>query len=276
MAEPQPGDFPTSTKSPHEQAERANAATHPNGLTRTTELAQILGVIATVMAALLAADTRAARLIWALGLSASIVVLNLVLRLAAHHPWNRRNLLVILIQILAVAVLIGIAIRLSPTNPVTTPENTGRGQAGANLDLSKDSYVLRRSSFIDTNDQDKVDLDTACPGWGNQHPRLGPSRCGELADLILDEEGIHNANSRPNIIAPTPHSSLDINSCNATFSTDPAHLVSRVSTRDLAVGYTFCVKTDLDATALVEIDTIDTDSDGALQTLTISFKVWKP
>ncbi len=275
MAERQPRDFPTTTKSPHEQAGRTNAATHPSGLTRTAEAAQIFGVIAAVVTTLVAADTRAARLTWALVLGSSIVGLNLALRLAAHHPWNRRNLVVIAIQTSAVAALIGIAINLSPTSSVTTARNTGRGPA-ATLDLARENYALTRSSFIDTNDQDKVDLDTACPGWGNQHPRLGPSRCGELADLILDEEGIHNANSRPNIIAPNPDSPLDVSSCNATFSADPARLVSRVSTRDLAVGSTFCVKTDLDATVLVEIDTIDTDPDGALQTLTISFKVWKP
>jgi hypothetical protein len=50
--------------------------------------------------------------------------------------------------------------------PPVVPPQTPDTSSGPHLIVDKTGYVLRLSSFIDTNDEDKVDVDTGCPGWG--------------------------------------------------------------------------------------------------------------
>jgi hypothetical protein len=57
--------------------------------------------------------------------------------------------------------------------------------------LTKTRYPLTPSSNPLTNDGDKVDLDTGCPGWGPTSVRVGRSRCGDLADLIVETSSLN-------------------------------------------------------------------------------------
>lgn len=141
--------------------------------------------------------------------------------------------------------------------------------------IDKMGYVLRRSSSIATNDQDKVDLDTGCPGWGGMHPHLGPSRCGETADLILDQEGIHPADDRPRFIEISHDSPGGYAECRSALAAKPSRSVSQLEATTLRSGERFCVQTDLDHTALVTVDDVSTDAFHQLEQLTIDFFVWR-
>lgn len=142
--------------------------------------------------------------------------------------------------------------------------------------VDKTGYLLRRSSFVDTNDQDKVDVDTGCPGWGGMHPRIGPSRCGELADVILDEEGLHTAEGRPSLVYLPPGRDGGYESCRAAFEKRPDPSVIEVGVGELEAGGGLCIETDQGNLAAVRIDEISVDGTGQLESMMISFRVWPP
>jgi hypothetical protein len=140
--------------------------------------------------------------------------------------------------------------------------------------VDKTGYLLRRSSFIDTNDEDKVDVDTGCPGWGGMRPRIGPSRCGELADVILDEEGLHTAEGRPRLVYLPPGRDSGYESCRVALAQRPDPGVVEVGVGELAAGGDLCIETDLGNLAAVRIDELSLDAAGGLESMTISFRVW--
>jgi hypothetical protein len=141
--------------------------------------------------------------------------------------------------------------------------------------IEKSGYVLRRSSSIWTNDEDKVDLDTGCPGWGDMHPRLGPSRCGETADLILDQEGIHSADDRPRFIELDHNSAGDYPTCRADLTAKPARSLNQLEVSALSADERICTRTDMDNIALVTIQAVSTDALHQLQQLKVDFVVWR-
>ncbi len=149
------------------------------------------------------------------------------------------------------------------------------GSASIKPFIAKKGYVLRRSSSIATNDQDKIDLDTGCPGWGGMHPRIGPSRCGETADVILDQEGVHAADNRPRFVELDHNSGGDFAGCQAALTAKPASSLSQVEVATLRADDRICVQTELDNIALVTIQTVSTDAVHQLQQLTIDFVVWR-
>jgi hypothetical protein len=165
-----------------------------------------------------------------------------------------------------------------PENPAAAPAGPGGGgnaPAAREPSIDKKGYVLRRSSSIATNNQDKVDLDTGCPGWGGMHPRFGPSRCGETADLILDQEGIHPADDRPRFIEIGHDSPGGYAECRSALAAKPSRSVNQLEATALRSGERFCAQTDLDNTALVTVDDVATDAFHRLQQLTIDFAVWR-
>jgi hypothetical protein len=108
------------------------------------------------------------------------------------------------------------------------------------------------------------------------HPRLGPSRCGEESDAIVDEEGIHTADGGPHLYRLAAATQASFDSCVAALSTEPDTGVNQLDVAHLEVDDQICVRTDKRNVALIEIDAVAKDTFGHLSTLTISFTVWKP
>jgi len=75
------------------------------------------------------------------------------------------------------------------------------------------------------------------------HPRIGPSRCGELADVIVDEEGIHTAESRPRLISPASDTEAS-KVCRALLDERPSRANAEIRAADRAPGGRLCVETD--------------------------------
>jgi hypothetical protein len=152
---------------------------------------------------------------------------------------------------------------------------TSAGGAEPAPTIVERGYVLRVSTFVDTNDEDKIDLDTACPGWGSMHPRIGPSRCGDLADIVLDENGVHTADGRPRFVVFPAGTPEDYQTCKNAFGAQPNQAVNQIGARDLGAGDQVCVQTDLAAIGAVHIDHVTRDGPGDLREIKISFTVWR-
>jgi hypothetical protein len=160
-----------------------------------------------------------------------------------------------------------------PPSPSATVTQTGGAEPTPTI--VKSGYILRVSTFVDTNDEDKVDLDTACPGWGSMHPRIGPSRCGELADIVLDENGIHTADGGPGFIVVPAGTPSGYQTCVSAFGVQSNQAVNQIEAQDVSVGDQVCIKTDLAAISAVHIDHVTKDNLGDLREIKISFTVWR-
>lgn len=160
----------------------------------------------------------------------------------------------------------------APAAPSETPApSTPTETAPA---IQKTGYVLRPSSSVLTDNQDKVDLDTGCPGWGDMHPHVGPSRCGELADLVVEADSLHTADSRPDIIALSSGATGTEQSCRSRLAATPNDAVYSIPAASLRNGEVLCVRTDIGNTAVVRLDKVVTDSLGQIAAVTIDFQVW--
>ncbi|MGH8573163.1 MAG: hypothetical protein ACREX8_11410, partial [Gammaproteobacteria bacterium] len=153
--------------------------------------AQVFGSVFTVIVASVTAATLASATVAVLAAMAAVALCAAILIGLNQQPWNTRKKLVttasasIAVVLIIAAVWIGAA---GKPSAVKTPAATAdRGSDEPTLVISSPSYRLKPSASIFTNDQDKVDLDTACPGHGPTKPQVGPDRCGENADLILEE-----------------------------------------------------------------------------------------
>jgi hypothetical protein len=142
--------------------------------------------------------------------------------------------------------------------------------------MSKQEYALRPSSSITTNDQDKMDADTGCPGWGNMNPRIGPSRCGENADVIVDERGMRTADGGPHLYRLVTGMDPSLESCVTTLNIVPDPGLPQIDVADLAANDLICIRTDQENIALVRVDGVTKDRFGQLLKLTVSLMVWKP
>lgn len=191
-----------------------------------------------------------------------------LVRRLAHPAWQGVAALVAMAGI-AVAIILA-------ADPFHTGQPSDAAAAEPRLVVGYDGYVLRRSSFLDTNDQDKVDVDTGCPGWGGMSPRVGPSRCGELADIILDQEGIHTAEGRPRLVSLLPGQVGGYQSCQVALAARPSPAVAEIGVRRLQTQREFCVRTDLGNLAAVVTEELVVDGSGQLESMTISFRTWAP
>lgn len=165
---------------------------------------------------------------------------------------------------------------LGPTPVVIAPEAAASSASPVpSVLFDQEGYQLSVSSSIHTNDQDKIDLDTACPGWGDMG-WLGPERCGDLAELVADQEGLHTGDDRPGFRVLDPESGFD--ECAAV---PAARLNSQLNLADFAKGLRLCVHTDENRIALVDLvrftvdeKIVDDRKVYELDTVVIDFKVW--
>jgi hypothetical protein len=127
---------------------------------------------------------------------------------------------------------------------------------------SVDDYRLRPSSSIATNDQDKIDLDTGEPGWGDISIKVGPDRRGELADIVVEADQIHPGDKVARFLV-LESSGSDRAACTRAFADSPGRATSSIARSKLTEGTRICVRTDKDNISLVTI--VDTGTaDGGL------------
>ena len=132
--------------------------------------------------------------------------------------------------------------------------------------IEKTSYSMVASSVPLTNDRDKVDLDTGCPGWGPTSIPVGRGRCGEVADLILEPDSIHTFEKDPLMALLDDGQQATWATCHDTLTADTT-TIGEVQLSELRPGSELCVLTDKDNVAAVHV--VDM-SDG----LVIGFEVW--
>lgn len=188
-------------------------------------------------------------------------------------PWRRRKAWTVTgSAVIAVAMIVAVVLTL-PVKPAGKLAAHGSpGQARGNgaepvVIMSSPVYRLRPSASIRTNDQDKVDLDTACPGHGPTTPQLGPSRCGENADLIIEETELFTW-KRESRLALLP-AGEDASYATCVSYLVPAAVVSSVELTRLKPGSQFCVRTDKDSIAAVRVKNLTRTPE-----LELSFDVW--
>lgn len=134
--------------------------------------------------------------------------------------------------------------------------------------LSKAAYRLTPSSNPLTNDRDKIDLDTGCPGWGPSATRVGRNRCGDLADLIAEDYGLHSPDDTPRLapLAQGEHASYTV--CRRKFDNHGGVGVLRLA--DLPDGVELCVMTDKDNIAAVRVDSVTSERE-----LIVTYRLWQ-
>jgi hypothetical protein len=247
------------------------------------DLIQVGGVILGILSGFVFANTARARLATILITCAASLLCGTLYFLAVRRArWRSpRILLQVALSLTMIAVA---AIYANPPAQATgNADSPGDGTVAGNVPsvagppapaIEKAGYVLRPSFEPLTNDQDKVDLDTGCPGWGDMHPHIGPSRCGDLADLVLDPDSLHTANGRPNIMSIPPGASGAYSSCRALLGAAPTNSVNSIQASSLQNGETLCVRTDIGNIAAVRLVKVVTDSMGQLASVTLDFQVW--
>lgn len=247
------------------------------------DLIQVGGVILGGLSAFVFADTARARLATILiTCAASVLCGTLYFLFVRRARWRSIRILTqVLLSLIMVAAAAAYA---NPPAQATGNSDSPDGGTGTEYvpstagypapSVQKAGYVLRPSSDPFTNDQDKVDLDTGCPGWGDMHPHIGPSRCGDLADLVLDLDSLHTADGRPSIISLPPSESGTYSSCRALLAATPNNGVNSVQASGLQAGRVLCVRTDIGNTAVVRLVKVATDSMGQLASVTLDFQVW--
>jgi hypothetical protein len=137
------------------------------------------------------------------------------------------------------------------------------------LVTEKSGYQLVPSSNPLSNHEDKVDLDTGCPGWGPTSVRVGRNRCGDVADLIIEAAELHSPNYTPTLALLGGATAATYETCRDSISSGLGTLGS-IPLGDLAIGAELCVATDKGNVAAVRVDSVD-PAGGII----ISFQVWR-
>jgi hypothetical protein len=238
----------------------------------------MFGVVLAVVLALVTADTFRARAAVMLAVMAAAVLLAVLVQMLSDQRPGSRRYRRIAIQGVAATVLVVAAagIYSSTTGGSHQPPSasTPTGPAPGRPLIERTGYLLSPSSVPTTNDQDKVDLDTGCPGWGDMKPRIGPPRCGELADLVVDEEGLHTRDGGPHLLLPPAGQAAGYGLCRAGLGAEPDQGVNQIDVDALATAGSFCVETDRGNIAAVRVGKVTADTAANLATLTIDFIVW--
>lgn len=243
------------------------------------DLVQMFGVVLAVVLALVTADTFGARAAVMLAVMAAAVLLAMVVQTVSDQRSGSRRYRRIVIQGVAAAALFVAAagIYSSTTGGSHQPPSasTPTGPVPGRPLIERTGYLLSPSSVPITNDQDKVDLDTGCPGWGDMIPRIGPRRCGELADLIVDEEGLHTRDGGPHLLLPATGQAAEYDLCRAGLGAEPDQGVNQIDVGALTAAGSFCVETDRGNIAAVRVGKVTADAAEHLAALTIDFTVWR-
>lgn len=112
------------------------------------------------------------------------------------------------------------------------------------------SYTLKESNNPLTSGNDKLDIDTGLPGRGSQ-PQLRQNP-GGLADVILEPERFHTPDEEPRLLM-MPRSAAGPEDCQAAMSERSADMRGSIPNDELVEGAKLCVRTDLGATALIDV-----------------------
>lgn len=106
------------------------------------------------------------------------------------------------------------------------------------------------------------------------HPRLGPSRCGELADIVVDEEGIHTPDDGARFAVPAAGGPNPYQTCRDWLDRKPNQKVNQIDGERLVPQLIICVGTDKQNIAVVQVERISLDPSGRLTAVTIGFTLW--
>jgi hypothetical protein len=234
--------------------------------------AQVFGSVFTVILAAVTAASWAGTAAAILATTAALAACIAIFACFNHRPWDRRKRILvstsglIALGLIAAAVAVGVAGRQNTTK---LDAATGSDAAESEPAISSPNYRLTPSSSIFTNDQDKVDLDTACPGHGPTMPQVGPDRCGENADLILDAGELLTWERSPRVALLPAGERASQATCRKHIAQDD--MVGSLEVEALKVGSELCVKTDKESVAVVRIEDLT-----KLPSIAISFDVWPP
>jgi hypothetical protein len=135
--------------------------------------------------------------------------------------------------------------------------------------VTKTNYQLIPSSSPLTDDADKVDLDTGCPGWGPTSIPVGRDRCGEVADLILESTDLQTYEEQPRLALLDGEQEASWTTCHEVLEADTATIGS-VQLSELRPGSELCVLTDKDNVAAVSVVSMSSTD------VVIGFEVWAP
>jgi hypothetical protein len=260
-------------------AKRKPQVSDSNHSALVSDLVQVGGVFSSFILALVLADTARIRIAILLAGCAAVVLMRVIYLLSSKRPRGRRLHLRVGAQAALAIAMIAIAAVLASSAASTATETnapvpTGAADGTPPPLMDKENYVLRPSSSVDTNDKDKVDLDTGCPGWGEMFPHIGPRRCGGLADLVVEPDAIHTADDQPAIVVLPPGVEGTYLSCHSRLTSEPNASVSSLPASGLKDGEAMCIRTDQGNTALVQLDKVPKDDLGQLTSVTIEFKLW--
>jgi hypothetical protein len=238
------------------------------------DLVQMFGVVLAVVLALVTADTFRARAAVMLAVMAAAVLLAVLVQMVSDQRPGSRRYRRIAVQGVAATALVVVAAGIYSSTTGGSHQPSAATPPGRPL-IERTGYLLSPSSSPITNDQDKVDLDTGCPGWGDMVPHIGPRRCGELADLIVDGEGLHTRDGGPHLLLPATGRAADYDLCRAGLGAEPDQGVNQIDVGALAATGSFCVETDRGNIAAVRVGKVTADAAERLSTLTIDFTVWR-
>jgi nucleoside phosphorylase len=246
----------------------------PNPKRRWTraDLMQIGGVLVAFVVGWAVGDHPSSRLAVSLLGSAAVLAAGL-LAVPKRRGDGRSVVRRLVLQICAITTLVllsGAAVAFGER----VPSLVGADPSGDPV-VEQRGFRMRPSSFVDTNDEDKVDLDTGCPGWGSMGIKVGPPRCGELADLVIDGNELHSARGNANMIVLAATDAPRRATCAAAIARKPNNGVSTIAAKDLRARLTFCVDTDKRNIGLVRITAVDHDQLDQVVSMTIDFTVWR-
>lgn len=241
-----------------------------------SEIVQVVGVIFSVIVAFITGGSTFERLAIGLAIGASVLMTG-TLWMRLSSDWRRRGKRIVS-QGLVSVVLVVLALFSWSHKPSSAAGGAGNPPSASPSEpkpfIEQSGYTLEPSSSLLTNDRDKIDIDTGCPGWGDMHPRVGPSRCGDLADLVADQDSIHTADGKPNIFNLAPGAPAVYRMCRAITRQRPLQGTNKIDSGALAQSEDFCVLTDQGNIAVVHIDSIKMDGTGQLAAIKIDFKAW--
>lgn len=246
----------------------------PTGHGGTRDLpgwAQVFAALFPIVAGVATAVTTAGALAVILAALAALALSVAMIAGLTHRLPDRRKKIIAVTAVCAAVVLVAataVAASASRRGAPAAPPQTGAGDGtDGEPVMSSSGYKLRPSSETRTNDQDKVDLDTGCPGWGSMDILIGPQRCGEKAELILEEDTLHTPDNATPIVQPSGGTRANQAACRELLSKSGGP--GEIPLSDLADGAELCVRTDKGRIAAVHVVSLT-----GSPVLTIDFEVW--
>jgi hypothetical protein len=254
--------------------------------------AQVFGAVFTVLLAAVVSATLSGVVVAILTAAAAGCVCVMLYVATNHRPWTQVKQILVASLAASSLALAGVAVAVAvsgnqhpasgtaassgpetgsaPSEPQTaapqSPPSTTEPQQREPI-VAKTNYQLIPSSNPLTNDADKVDLDTGCPGWGPTSVQVGRDRCGEAADLILESTNLHTYEELPRLAVLDGGQEASWTTCHEVLEADNA-TVGTVQLSVLRPGLELCVLTDKDNIAAVHVVSMSSAD------VVIGFEVW--